>query len=95
MENLNEMELAVYRECKIEADSNGDEYQFVFEFLVDKSKLKLSNRQFKGYIGQLVQKGYLITLNDKKNPCYHTHAIVEYIPIDSLKYYSKFFKNNY
>ena len=73
METLNSIELSVYNECK-ELAKRGDEgYEFVFLELCDETKLKLSKNQMKGYISQLVQKGYLITFEG----CYFTHGIKE------------------
>lgn len=71
MENLNKTELMVLAECVNNANSYGEEGGLCFEEL---RVNQLSENQLKGYVAQLVKKGYLKTAEE----CYFTHFLNNY-----------------
>lgn len=69
--NLNEVETQIYEECKKVAVHGDNGY----EFIIDDLDVKVNRRQLRGYLSQLVQKGYL----EKFEGCYFDFGVIELI----------------
>lgn len=68
---LNEIEQKVLDACITNADEYGEDNGFCFEE-VNLDKVNISFNQFKGYLSQLEQKGYIVKLEDS----YFSHQII-------------------
>jgi len=73
MEKLNKIEQAVFDLCKKNADMYGEDGGFCYDE-IDYQSLGLNNRQMKGYLSQLCQKGYIFAVDE----CYFSHFIRNY-----------------
>ena len=72
MKTLNEREQLVLGNANAIAEVEGNEKLFNFDDLLD-FDLDNNEKQLKGYLSQLIQKGYVEKLED----CYYDFKIVE------------------
>lgn len=70
-QKLTEIENEVYNLCVANAETYGEDGGFCYDE-TDYESLGITLGQMKGYLGQLVKKGYIIACEG----CYFTHFIV-------------------
>jgi len=71
MKQLTDIEEIIYTLCVENANSYGENGCFCYDE-TDYKMLGLTDNQIKGYLSQLVGKGYVKVLDD----CYFTHRLV-------------------
>lgn len=70
-QKLTEIEKEVYNLCVANAETYGEDGRFCYDE-TDYESLGITLGQMKGYLGQLVKKGYITACEG----CYFTHFIV-------------------